>query len=98
MNLPVILSRLAQAEFDDAADWYEQQKAGQGMAFTYAVLQVLVGLGSRPEAHSEVNENVREALVTRHPYAVCYRPEPAQVTVLAVFHTSRDPAEWQGRA
>jgi hypothetical protein len=28
MSLPVILRRLAQAEFADAADWYEQRRAG----------------------------------------------------------------------
>jgi len=37
MNPPVILRRLAQAEFDDAADWYEGQRAGRGAAFTAAV-------------------------------------------------------------
>ncbi len=98
MNLPVILRRIAQAEFDDAADWYEGQRAGQGAAFTAAVRQVLMDLGSRPEAHPEVYGDVREALVARYPYAIYYRPGPGQVTVLAVFHTSRDPAEWQRRA
>jgi toxin ParE1/3/4 len=98
MNLPVILRRLAQAEFDDAADWYESQRAGRGAAFTAAVREVLADLGSRPEAHPEVYGDVREALVARYPYAVYYRPEPGQITVLAIFHTSRDPAEWQRRA
>ncbi len=98
MNLPVILRRIAQAEFDDAADWYEEQRAGQGAAFTGAVREVLMDLGSRPEAHPGVHGDVREALVARYPYAVYYRPGPGQVTVLAVFHSSRDPAEWQRRA
>ncbi len=98
MNLPVILRRIAQAEFDDAADWHESQRAGQGEAFTAAVRTILTALGSRPEAHPEVYGDVREALVARYPYAIYYRPGPGQVTVLAVFHTSRDPAEWQRRA
>jgi plasmid stabilization system protein ParE len=97
MNLPVILNRVARAEFDDAADWYEARRAGQGAAFTAAVRQVLVSLGSRPEAHPEVYGDIREALVARYPYAVYYRPGPNRITVLAVFHTSRDPAEWQKR-
>lgn len=97
MNLPVVLNRVAQAEFDDAADWYEAQQAGQGAAFVAAVQQVMVGLDSRPEAHPKVEADVREALVARYPYAVYYRPGPDRVTVLAVFHTSRDPVEWQRR-
>ena len=98
MILPVILHRIAQAEFDDAADWYEARRAGQGAAFTAAVRRVLTDLGSRPEAHPEVYGDVREALVSRYPYAIYYRSRPGQVTVLAVFHTSRDPTEWQRRA
>lgn len=48
MNRPGILRRIAQAEFDDAADWYEERRTGQGAAFTAAVRQVLMGLGSQP--------------------------------------------------
>ena len=89
MNRPVILRRLAQAEFDDAADWYEGQRAGLGTAFTAAIRQLLVDLGTWPEAHPEVHDDVREALVPRYPYAIYYRADPGQVTVLAVFHTLR---------
>jgi plasmid stabilization system protein ParE len=98
MSTPVILRRLAQAEFDDAADWYEARRVGWGAAFTLAVRQVLAAIGVQPDAHPEVHGDVREALVPGYPYAVYYRPESGQVTVLAVFHTSRDPAEWQKRA
>jgi len=93
----VILRRIAQAEFDDAADWFERQSAGRGATFTAAVRHVLAGLGSRPEAHPEVYGEIREALIARFPYAVYDRHGQDQVTVLAVFHTSRDPAEWQRR-
>ena len=98
MSQPVILRQFARAEFDDAADWYEGRRIGQGAAFTAAIRQVLLDIGARPAAHPEVYEDGREALVARYPYAIYYRPEPGQVTVLAVFHTSRDPSEWQGRA
>ena len=98
MSTPVILRRLAQAEFDDAADWYESRRAGRGAAFTAAVRQVLAGIAATPDSHPEVYGDVREAGVPKYPYAVYYRIEPNQVTVLAVFHTSRDPAVWQSRA
>lgn len=98
MSVPVVLRRLAQAEFADAADWYEARRTGRGAAFTAAVRQVLSAIGSQPEAHPQVHGEVREALVPGYPYAVYYRPESGQVTVLAIFHTSRDPAEWHRRA
>ncbi|MFO0808697.1 MAG: hypothetical protein U0746_08760 [Gemmataceae bacterium] len=40
MTLPVVLRRAAQAEFDDAADWYDAQRVGAGPAFTAAVRTV----------------------------------------------------------
>ncbi len=98
MSVPVILRRLARAEFDDAADWYEARRTGRGAAFTTADRQVLTAIGANPEAYPEVHGDVREALVPGYPYAVYYRPEQGQVTVLAIFHASRDPAEWQRRA
>ena len=98
MSVPVILRRLAQAEFDDAADWYEARQVGRGAAFTAAVRRVLSAIGAQPDANPEIYRDVREALVPNYPYAVYYRPESGQVTVLAVFHASRDPADWQKRA
>ena len=98
MSSPVIMRRLAQAEFDDAADWYENRRAGRGAAFTAAVRQILTAIGSQPDRYPEIYGDVREAPVSGFPYAIYYRSEPGQVTVLAVFHTSRDPADWQRRA
>ena len=74
MSVPVILRRLAQAEFYDAADWYEARRAGRGAAFTRAVRQVLTAIGSKPEAYPEVHGDVREAPIPGYPYAVLLPP------------------------
>lgn len=98
MSTSVVLRRIAQAEFDDAADWYEQRQTGRGAAFTAAVGQALASIAANPSMYAEVHADVREAPVSGYPYAVYYRIDPSQITVLAVFHTSRDPADWQSRA
>ncbi|MFO0823601.1 MAG: type II toxin-antitoxin system RelE/ParE family toxin [Gemmataceae bacterium] len=98
MSLPVILRRAAQCEFDTAADWYEARQAGRGVAFTAAVGRVLARIAAQPELYAPVQDDIREALVSGYPFAIYYRAEPTQIVVLAVFHTSRDPNEWQGRA
>ncbi len=41
--------------------------------------------------------DVRKAVVRRFPYVVLYREDAAEVVVIAVFHTSRDPSIWQAR-
>jgi plasmid stabilization system protein ParE len=98
MSLPLVFRRLARAEFLDAADWYEQRRTGLGTAFTAAVQQVLDQIAAQPSFYPQVSQDVREALVSGYPYCVYYREEPGLVLVLAVFHTSRDPSIWQGRA
>jgi hypothetical protein len=37
-------------------------------------------------------------LVRRFPYAVIYRIDDDQTTVVAVYHSRRDPRGWQSRA
>jgi hypothetical protein len=41
MTLPIVLRREARAEFDEAFDWYEQQRAGLGVEFAERVQAVL---------------------------------------------------------
>jgi plasmid stabilization system protein ParE len=98
MSLPVVFRRAARAEFDDAANWYEQRSARRGALFSVAVRQVLDRIADQPRLYAEVFQDVREAPVPGYPYCVYYRPESSQLVVLAVFHASRDPSIWQGRA
>jgi plasmid stabilization system protein ParE len=98
MTLPVVFRRAARVEFDGAADWYEQRRAGLGAVFTAAVQRVLDRIAAQPDFYPQVYQDVREALVSGYPYCVYYREEPDPVLVLSVFHTARDPFIWQGRA
>jgi toxin ParE1/3/4 len=98
MSLPIRLLPAAKAEFDAAADWYEQQRAGLGVDFVKAVREVLNRIAANPRLHGVVYQDVRKAVVKRFPYVVLYREEPGEVIVISVFHSSRDPSIWQSRA
>ncbi len=98
MSLPVLLRAEAEAEFDEAFDWYDSQRIGLGPSFAAAVRAVFNGIASQPFMHAVVFADIRKAVVRRYPYCVYYRPHPDRVEVVAVFHTSRDAAIWQGRA
>ena len=98
MSLPLVFRPVAQTEFDEAAVWDEGQRAGLGSDFVTEVQQVLDTIANHPERYPIASGDVREALVSRFPYCVYYRVKPDRVVVIAVFHTSRDPSVWQGRA
>jgi len=98
VSLPVVLDPEARAEFDEAYDWYEGRRADRGDAFADEVRKVFDRIGGMPRLHAVGFGEVRMAVVRGFPYCVYYREEPSQVRVLAVFHSSRDPSIWQGRA
>lgn len=98
MTRPVRFRRQARIEFDEAADWYESRRIGLGPKFTAAVRSVIETATTTPSLHPRVFEDVREGLVHGFPYCVYYRDTKQQILVIAIFHTSRDPSNWQSRA
>lgn len=97
MSLPVVLTPDAQADYDEAYDWYERQSAGLGDTFAAKVQDVLDRIAANPRMHAQVFQDVRKATIKKWPYIILYIPEVTRVTVISVFHTSRDPSIWQGR-
>lgn len=97
MSLPVTPRRAAQTEYDEALDHLTGVSAALGARFEAAVRQAFAEIGANPYQYAVAQADVREALVPGFRYAVYYRVLPARVEVVAVFHTSRDPAVWQAR-
>jgi len=97
MSLPVVLRDEAQAEFDEAFDYYDGQRAGLGAVLVTRVQEIFDRIAANPLMHRVVFADVRKAVVKQFPYCVFYRAERARVEVIAVFHSSRDPSVWQGR-
>lgn len=95
--LPIRLLPEARDELDAAVDWYEQQRPGLGTVYLNRVREVFARIAANPQLHATVYQDVRKAMVQKFPYAVLYKEETGGVVVIAVFHTARDPAIWQGR-
>ncbi|QDU19113.1 type II toxin-antitoxin system RelE/ParE family toxin [Urbifossiella limnaea] len=97
MSLPVVLRAEAEAEFDEAFDFYDGRGTGLSRMFAAAIQAVFDGITAQPRMHAVALADVRKAVVRRYPYCVYFRPHPDRIEVLSVFHTSRDPSIWQGR-
>jgi toxin ParE1/3/4 len=97
VTLSVRLLPEARAEFDQATDWYEEQRAGLGATFVARIREVLSHIAADPTRHATVYLGIRKALVPKFPYVILYREEPDEIVVVSVFHTSRDPALWKSR-
>ena len=73
------------------------RKAGLGCDFLFCIREVFERILRSPELHTKVFDDLRLAKIRRFPYAVIYRIDNDQTTVVAVYHSHRDPREWQGR-
>ena len=82
----------------DAFGWYEEHAAGLGEEFLRATDAVFRSIVRTPLQHALVHGPVRRALMRRFPYGVFYTVGEEDVTVIAVFHASRNPRQWRSRA
>ena len=97
MSLPVVLTPEAEADFDAAADWYQEQ-AGLGAKFTACAREALNQIGQMPELHAILHRDIRRSKVQKFPYNVYFRVRADRVEVIAVLHSRRDPSVWKSRA
>ena len=89
-------------ELEDAAIWYESQRAGLGLEFIAAVDATIERIGRWPQAAPHVHGiprelSVRKAPVGSFPYGVAYLETQDSIRVLAFGHDRREPGYWQTR-
>ena len=87
----------AQSDLDQAYKWYENQRSGLGSEFIRCVEAVFERIRETPQLYPTVHKTVRQTLVKRFPYVVCYVFEGECVDIVAVFHGHRDPTAWESR-
>jgi len=92
-----IIRPRAETDIQDAFDWYESEQPGLGEEFLTSLLDRLETIRSFPESCPIVYRDIRRGVVSRFPYLVFYIVGPSQVSVLAVLHQSRNPADWPRR-
>lgn len=96
---PVLFTPPARTELINAQDWYEKESPGLGRHFRAAVGTLIERMIANPRQFPVVYRSVRRALLRRFPYALKFVLENDEsLTVIACFHGSRDPSNWQERA
>lgn len=93
----VIFTPAARQELIEAQDWYEGEAAGLGRRFREAMNGVTERMSTNPWQFPIVANNVRRALLRRFPYSLLFVVQGNTLFVIACFHASRDPMQWQQR-
>ena len=92
-----IVRPLAEADLENAARWYEEERPGLAGRFLGDVDRALERIRERPLQFPAVAGDVRRALLHTFPYAIYFQASDEIVVVLAVLHLRRNPKIWQGR-
>lgn len=95
--LPLVINPLAEDDLAEISAWYNNQRPGLGDDFLVRVDETLEFIQGNPELQSKEFEELRIKLIRPFPHIVVYRIDATQITVVAVYHTSRDPRGWQSR-
>ena len=81
----------------DAHVWYNTLAKGLGDEFEQHLEKELNRLLKNPKLFQNKYKNIRVAYLEKFPYGIHYLIDENILKVVAVFHTSRNPQNWEDR-
>ena len=87
----------AQAEFDNAFDWYAQRSHGAALGFASEVEAAIELIVADPERFPVSYAGCQSCALHRYPYQIIYYRADGTVIVVAVAHARRRPGFWRER-
>lgn len=88
---------LADKEFDEAVQCYEDRQAGLGLEFAEEVYAAIGRIAEYPDAWSEMSINTRRCLMNRFPHGVIFQVKFGTLRIIAVANLHRRPGYWRDR-
>jgi plasmid stabilization system protein ParE len=86
----------ADAEFQEAIDYYNTESAGLGFEFSDEVKAALARIGNYPKAWTPLSKRTRRCQVHRFPYSIIYELRDT-IVIVAIQHHRRKPVNWRKR-
>jgi len=99
MNYKVIISDSAKNDIKDSALWYNKQQAGLGKRFTKSIKDCINAIQLLPESFQIRYKNNRAGIPYKFPYLVIYNvnKDDKTISIIAVFHSSKNPEKLIGK-
>jgi plasmid stabilization system protein ParE len=87
----------AQAEYDCALGCYQARSVRSAARFEAEVERLLELMKAHPDMFPLYDDEHRFAVLRRFPYRLVYQVQSDRVYIVAVAHSGRSAAYWQGR-
>ena len=97
MSRLISIHEAAEAEINEAADFYDLHNPGLGNEFLAEIGRTIRGISEFPEAAPVVRGRLRKRSIAKFPYALVYSVRPEEIRILAVAHHKRRPFYWRSR-
>jgi plasmid stabilization system protein ParE len=97
MSRTLAIHEVAEVEINEAADFYDLEGPGLGLAFIDEIQRALQRIVEFPDAAPLIRGPVRKRIVSKFPYSLIYSVGANQIRILAVAHHKRRPFYWRGR-
>jgi plasmid stabilization system protein ParE len=97
MSRLLSIHEAAEAEINEAADFYDIESSGLGSVFIDEIQRAIVNISEFPEVAPLIRGRVRKRPIAKFPYSMVYSVRPNEIRILAVAHQKRRPFYWRGR-
>mgnify|MGYP001565679635 CR=1 FL=1 len=85
----------AEAEINEAADFYDLESPGLGSVFIDEVQRAIESISQFPDAAPLIRGRVRKKPLIKFPYSRVYSVRPEEIRVLAMANQKRHPFYWR---
>lgn len=95
--MKLVVSREAEEELAEAAEWYERKRAGLGVELVMVVDAALESIARDPftSAPWRSDRTYRMKVLDRFPFLIFFEVEPNRILIHAIAHARRRPGYWQ---
>jgi len=93
----LLFSKQARDEINVSQRYYNKCRDDLGNEFTSEVKKTTDRIAENPYQFPESISEVRKANTSRFPFSIFYHIQDFVIKVIAVFHNSRNPENWQNR-
>ena len=87
----------AQAEAEDAQEWYEERSLLAAAGFLRELSDAIRRAVEAPDRYPPADSGTRRVSLDRFPFTVFYRIQADVLLVVAVAHQKRRPGYWAAR-
>ena len=97
MSYQLRIRSAAEADIQEAYEYYEECRHGLGLDFILCLEASLDKIIKTPNHYPVIHRNIHRILVKRFPFGIFFIVKENTIVVLAVMHGSRSPRRWKVR-